>query len=112
MVLKCREFFVLFCFVFAFFFPPWHSGVFVLMDLKEKIVKSMSMTVKTMTVKIILPVLMESITTRAFAHLSTQVGRIENALPSICVSESIILLHMFSKPLYYLKTDRCFGHYV
>lgn len=48
------------------------SGVLVLMDLKEKIVKSMSMTVKIMIVKIILRVLMELITTHAFAHLSTQ----------------------------------------
>lgn len=48
------------------------SGVFVLMDLKEKIVKSILMTVKIMTVKTILRALMELITTRAFAHLSTQ----------------------------------------
>lgn len=67
-------------------FSPWHSGVFVLMDLKEKIVKSMLMTAKIMTVKITLRVSMELITTRAFAHLSTQVGSLGNAVPSICVS--------------------------
>lgn len=67
-------------------FSPWCSGVFVLMDLKEKIVKSMLMTVKIMTVKIILRASMELITTPAFAHLSTQVRRIGNAAPSISVS--------------------------
>lgn len=58
----------------------------MLMDLKEKIVKSMLMTVKIMTVKITLHASMELITTHAFAHLSTQVGRLGNAIPSICVS--------------------------
>lgn len=48
------------------------SGVFVPMDLKEKIVKSMLMTVKIMTVKITLRVSMELITTHAFVRLSTQ----------------------------------------
>lgn len=48
------------------------SGAFVLMDLKENIVKSMLMTVKIMTVKIILRASMGLITTHAFAHLSTQ----------------------------------------
>lgn len=47
------------------------SGVFVLMDLKEKIVKSMLMTVKITIVKITLRASMELTTTRAFAHLST-----------------------------------------
>lgn len=64
-------------------FFPWHPGVLVLMDLKEKIVKSMSMTVKIMIVKIILRALMELITTHAFAHLSTQVGRVESPMSSI-----------------------------
>lgn len=48
------------------------SGVFVLMDLKEKIVRSMLMIVKIMTVKIIPHVSMELITTHVFAHLNTQ----------------------------------------
>lgn len=60
------------------------SGVFVLMALKEKIVKSMLMIVKTMTVKIILLASMELITTHAFAHLSIQVS---------CVRRSWTFVH-------------------
>lgn len=59
------------------------SGVFVLMDLKEKIVKSMLMTAKIMTVKITLRVSMELITTRAFAHLSTQVSCVRRNWTSV-----------------------------
>lgn len=83
----------------------------MLMDLKEKIVKSILMTVKIMTVKTILRALMELITTRAFAHLSTQVGRIGNAL-LVYVSENIreTPLHMFSKLLFYSITGRSLGN--
>lgn len=81
----------------------------MLMGLKENTVKSILMTVKIMTVKIILLVLMGLTTTHAFAHLSTQVG---NAQPSVHVSECImgILLHVFSKPLHNSITGRCLGN--
>lgn len=59
------------------------SGVFVLMDLKEKIVKSMLTTVKIMTVKITLHVWMELITTRAFVHLSTQASCVRRSWTSV-----------------------------
>lgn len=96
--------------VFSVFFP-WCSGVFVLMDLKEKIAKSMLMTVKIMTVKITLHVSMELITTHVFAHLSTQVGK-GKLLCHLSAFESATgaMLHVCSKPLYYLITDSCFGN--
>lgn len=59
------------------------SGVFVLMDLKENTVKSILMTVKIMTVKIILLVWMGLITTHAFAHLSTQASCVRRSWISV-----------------------------
>lgn len=96
--------------VFYVFFP-WCSGVFVLMDLKEKIVKSTLMTVKIMTVKITLHVSMELITTHVFAHLSTQVGKGKLLChQSAFESATGAMLHVCSKPLYYSITDSCFGN--
>lgn len=79
------------------------------MDLKENIVKSMLMTVKIMTVKIILHVSMGLTTTHAFARPSTQVGRMGNGRLSVCASEHVrgTLLHVFSKLLYWVIAGRC-----